>query len=1230
MAKLLKAAHVMETEAQLRKEVQRGWTVTGDLIGYYLDGSSSGISVNELRILKTMSGKDWNSFKETLIPVKKRKTELPDPCLEVNFGGWSSGYQNAFDNANIDYLSAKRAYRDWDRKEERMNKRVTFKIPLDADSLPDKESKFWETVSLRTDGFALLMQYDYYVPVPTDKTPMYIPRYMTIKPDVATMHHFGKMVMTVPDSDYKEFLDTYLELVQYSYDYVLSSGNFISQVGRILKGFKVYNDTMKLTKNLSRNGLAEAVEATLGIKNAFLSGQRLREPQITQEAYNAIMMLRAPFRKREQGLVLSITNILALSVATQINCRNGFSLFKVNKDSTAGLWMQNETKDVTFPTDVTMAKWLLDKLASFCVGGTFDHEKFALFMEQYGGLFIPETKNKMEVGLRKKLKEDKVWRNYFVFNNWIQLPGQILLQHIYKVAPDVDKRVLHKNYENPEIWSLLGWSPYHYGVYNLLRTMVKESKDYGYSIAVYSDNLYLMQYLDGEFYWYSLDGSSMEVSIDHQDAVYFMKHTLDNFWNGEISDPWRVYGEVFYPKVNINGRALLGNMQWQNVGMFSGQGGTAYLNNAKMITAATSLDHKMKGRTTRKLLVDDKPLPDKDTTIEYGERLLAPELDQCFYTRGISLKVEVVTHSTWFKYLAEEGEMEPPSREDETVRLDLLGYDGIFCPRFFREGLIKPFPILTEKKLKSSFVFNKQKTQESHAVNRVLSISRYKAFYILGCWKSLPLSALIRNRIASYEVDLTISTLDEPEKLVEEIIASVAKGLSMEAASAIATALDSFRLPSIFDLLNIYANADFAGKFITSVIENEGPTHALIYANPAVVVDFLFDWLEQCMKEGKEEVELTPDVEEFIVTVGKSPSANEIAEMVEKKNPLLAQKVISLLRWEGALAQPREVSNPKRKERPQKKFSRPTQGDTEWPSVSSRLQLLTREPLPRPFSFGRDIPEGELCSKAIECIQKVDAYVKENDIKIGELFDYALWFKGAGVTKEDVAEIKVQKQTALFLKNLDRKLLTQASKRLDSTAEVTPEGKELEKREVVLRRLDRKIEKHNKKEAQRKATEAREAEIKERTEAMKKERQKEKKRLKEREKEKAKEKEKEKEKEEAFSLTLEVMVNNAKKSPLFQPSGERRELLFQTVKRKIDLTDPKYTKLLSDIELGHWAVYMKHEEDYDEFLKDLIILVINYRKGNADIKTGMPYQAAVEIQRLVKDKSNLSSMRLIL
>jgi hypothetical protein len=510
-------------------------------------------------------------------------------------------------------------------------------------------------------------------------------------------------------------LHSYDKLVDASRKFAYSSGTLSGAVGRFITGGKVRRETQTRTKKYD---FAKVLGST-AVPNV---GDR--EPNITLKKALQILTTHLPLATKPIGLELSTNNLweLYLKFGSKVLPNGAYNnLMKVNITASSGKIWGPLKKGDTLEFDMVLASALLSDLEQFVTPDyKLKEEDFLAWRMENMGRLIPVMKSKSEVGEREKIETK--WRLYAVFNNYVQLPLSIFLANIFTTVDQ--SKPLFKSQKNKS-WSLLGWSAYHGGIQNLLRQMGEEATKFGFSIAVYSDNLWILyKNRNGHYIWVSMDGSSMECSITKRDFLILISYVQAHYWkNSNITRGWWCYLNHLMPHLVIDGMTVLEKVQLENVGQFSGTFGTAYLNTVKMIMCVAGLEKHFKNNIKtdaqgHKYLEDFVSAPKLGESYkpENNSQYLQPALDTYFSGLGVLLKVELVTNSTLFQWLQGVGEV--PT--EEVVQLDLLATDIRIMTEFSTvDGGIYPiFPVLAEQRLYKALAYNKllykDKTGGSH------------------------------------------------------------------------------------------------------------------------------------------------------------------------------------------------------------------------------------------------------------------------------------------------------------------------------------------------------------------------------------------------------------------------------------------------------------------------------------------------------------------------------------
>nr|UMO75739.1 MAG: RNA-dependent RNA polymerase [Henan sediment birna-like virus 1] len=1014
-----------------------GFTVGGGVSVYYNELMKKGVCGSDIFLLQNLMGSEWDKFKQTLRPVPMRDEELPEPVKNTNYGGWESGYITLMKKAKIPFRHEKDAFKDYEALPHEVE--LSDKVTLRPDQLEvfdiSKRAGVGNWVTATPEGFIVSGKMQGVILHALEKTPYYQPTYVTKIPDLGIIKKMGKLTRQVEEARREEFVLMYLSLVDATGNYVLSNGNFAGQLGRILKGRKVRADIMSTVGGASNNLLAK----TIGVK--FEPGP-LFSPQITFEDYQTIMRKRAPFAPKHPRASLYSDRVSTLMltfnlVVDQDNCR----LITVNKDASSGQLFRVLKKKDTTVKDALLADWLLQKLLGCVRGKRLNEEMYTALWENYGALFCPQTKNKSEIGERAKLQQGhEVWRNYFVFNSFTQMPAQILCENIYNRWDKLTQQPVFKNKDNPEIWSLLGWSCYGNGLEDLLTTMARQAKEEGHSLAVYSDNVYLLMYIEGEFYWFSLDGSSMECSLSKGDAQYFMRHVIEDYWKGDVTQAWRIYGETFYKDLAVDSRCLLGALQWQNDGQCSGTGGTAYLNNGKMIIRGEAFNAALKARGAISPLKEGVDLPSKNSTKVLGERALHYSLDHMFSYGGVYMKVELVTHTDLFNILLGEDRQLP----DGVISLDILGMDAAWIPTVGVIGGLNPvYPILNKDKLIRAVAYNKMSDKLSTNQARIIESMRLKALYLLGAWRYAALGDLIRDRIGSSPVVKSAKARVEEgegpyESVMIEAIKDFARDLDPEAITEISVVIGSLGLPYFFDVLRTYKNIDYARRYLIHVVETEGVDKALLISSVSTLVQAIALrltsvekaeaqlWVELLERNGRlQEVSELVEISQENVT-GETESVGDFKNWLKtiRKNLVITPRdkiKFDLVYDQGDFGS--VVVDHMDDIVDAMDFLGPAKSKPHESSYAKIIQLRNRLNL-RSFSDSNTQKIGEtiivVSAEQQPILDKIMAHVKEVGVPLGDLYNYSRIMTDARLTEKERAIVK--KDAFGFITVLDRKL----------------------------------------------------------------------------------------------------------------------------------------------------------------------------------------------------------------
>jgi len=274
--------------------------------------------------------------------------------------------------------------------------------------------------------------------------------------------------------------------------------------------------------------------------------------------------------------------------------------------------------------------------------------------------------------------------------------------------------------------------------------------------------------------------------------------------------------------------------------------------------------------------------------------------------------------------------------------------------------------------------------------------------------------------------------------------------------------------------------------------------------------------------------------------------------------------------------------------------------------------------LPLPFSFDKKMQLRQISDETLRIVSAVIGYLKQHDIVVGELYDYSNWFKAVKLSPEARAGVKQRGETAQLFAYIDAGVAKIVRDRIRERSYTVPPSQL--KEEVILKRVQRKLEKVIEKEERTKSEQEQQAkrllqqekEIKEAKRA----------RLRERRKEKEEETEQESgvQQPKSFQLSVAKLLEMALK-PSIQTDSALYQKLFLQVKNSTRLNDT-----LAALEFGDWARYLRKEDQLDDFMINVVILVKNYQSGGQLNKTGAVRVAGLQARALVKTQENLESM----
>jgi hypothetical protein len=710
------------------------------------------------------------------------------------------------------------------------------------------------------------------------------------EPDIGIFKS-AKAVIAAQPRNAHAALASYGKLIEASQKYVFGTGTLSGAVGRFLTGGLVRKESKIRTPKFS---LAKA----LG-KNRTPIKVKDREPDITEIDAINLLRKRVPLATKPRGLTLNSNNMWDLYLRNgSVALPNGSfnEPMRVNKTASSGNVWGSLKKSDTLEYDMNLSSALLDELQALATeDGKLDTQRYIEWFAKNKGRLIPVMKAKPEIGERDKVETK--WRLYGVFNNYVQIPLSMFLANVFSN----ENGILYKTETNTS-WSLLGWSQYHGGLQELMLCMVREVNKKGFSIAVYSDNLWILfRDTTGEMIWMSLDGSSMECSITKRDFGFLMEYVRRVYWNSTpMTLGMQFYLEQLMPDLVINGLTVLEKTQLINIGQFSGTFGTAYLNTIKMVQSVAGLEKLLLDLVTRDgqnrvCLKSWYPtIPPVGQSVIPQDQKLPAKFDKCFSGLGVVIKVELVTNSLLFDWISGSGR----APKERVVMLDLLATDAKVIPDMGIIGGIYPiFPVLAEKRLYKALTYNKLVYRESgkgtvsSAMQRlhIAERARLKSLYLLGGWADEGLAPIIRNQISYDDGAIGVSFGKEKgdakdfeyyQDIVESAIAETETG--EDTASLLATYVSTISIPSMYDVMGVCYSESYASMVLVAILfesKNKGLEDVIRFSSLPIVVDLLTSLLET------EEIEdiITPEIRSEFTSLSEKLSEEMMESFAELK-----------------------------------------------------------------------------------------------------------------------------------------------------------------------------------------------------------------------------------------------------------------------------------------------------------------------------------------------------------
>jgi hypothetical protein len=850
-----------------------GMALFGDIVLYTYEGTGKGLTVTQLINLKKAYGHEYAALKDKIRRVRENDVALKVPNNKVDYGKVTASIDDIkkvlgiFANAKLIVLKGPNRVRKVELRDEYMELEIKARMPPAlADVLDEEqpvatsaESALWSQFTSSTSVMFVSLSGTVRLPEQEQALsyPTYWPKYQTFPPDHRMFRDLGLLVRrTPPNAELFPFLyQLYNDLIHTSEISVLSGGTLRGQIARLAVGQQTYNEMIERCRKMT-TVLDRVSSADLGERTA-LAG-KIGEPKITYEAYARIMNRICPFAKKPP-LARLYTTELAILDATYTHydlTPDWWSIVSINKDSSAGLYYNDQKKGTTAVSDLVLGTRLLAKCKEFSQMKPED-SRIALqkYVSAQGFDFLTELKNKVEIGDRERVENGGKWRNYFPYTSFAQYPAYFILRNIYKQATlekDGSKAIpLWKNRGRPDSLSLMGWSPYHTNGLELLRTMEAEARTKGYSIAVYSDNIWVLTWFDNNYTWYSCDGSSMESSVKHRTVEYEMRRVVDYYWLASSADPHIVSSYVYYathllPLMSVDFLAVLGPYQFMVKGQGSGTNGTFINNHATMLLCAYLLASKLASNCTRQAngsfkgwdLSDSKLRPADPTvytpTVRMGKDLVMSEIyEPCFAELTVKIKIEMAMQSNDFW----DGIRNGASKMTGIVPLDLLGEDIICLPELAIDDKDPPFFFILERqRLLNALCYNKidAKYDKNSAFIEILRLFRLSALYLVGGWAYPGMAQLLKFKTSTSSMFGQINPDAQGDLMsaIETLASSIEGDLpELGSGSLIRFILSAQGVPSIFNMLTLHRSIRYADSYLTKLITQGSSSLAFLASN---------------------------------------------------------------------------------------------------------------------------------------------------------------------------------------------------------------------------------------------------------------------------------------------------------------------------------------------------------------------------------------------------------------
>jgi hypothetical protein len=180
------------------------------------------------------------------------------------------------------------------------------------------------------------------------------------------------------------------------------------------------------------------------------------------------------------------------------------------------------------------------------------------------------------------------------------------------------------------------------------------------------------------------------------------------------------------------------------------------------------------------------------------------------------------------------------------IPLDLLGMDAMIIPNLIpiKKVGVPIVPLLNKERLYSSIVYSKLSSKWSTTVKGYLSQIRLKSFFILGGWADPGLQILIRNRLGTDPMLITIQqTLIQGDlesfTEIEDMLSQIAPEFEAVGVKGLVDIISTISVPTIYDVFKIQLGKPYARQILYQTLEEGSPEDGLKYTGPVSVEEII-------------------------------------------------------------------------------------------------------------------------------------------------------------------------------------------------------------------------------------------------------------------------------------------------------------------------------------------------------------------------------------------------------